>query len=506
MKLLFIDHAFHMSTKSSAFFLELLRKRFQVKVVYVDPLKYGEVTSVLNEREYEYAVLWQLDFLAPAFIAAGFRTTVVPMYDGSANMPREHWIAMNRTSIVCFSHTLRHKIIDSGAKTYLCKYYPPLLKKDITVKSNSKYSVFLWLRCPEEINVGTVEILLGDQISSLHIHNAPDSVEKYVLHGISKNYPITMSYWKKGREEYLEYLKRADIFIAPRAAEGIGMAMLEAMAMGKLIVAHDDATNNEYISNWLTGILFDFRNPSYFNLSPLDAADIVRCSVNSVKLGYKKWSDSEDSLLNFIQNTENIVDIKALDISAMVSELILAYQVGGEYYGAFLEINIIKKFPEIVNLNGEINNIPKLIGFKGLPLMSIEGFAFGGSANSINSTTGLTAISATSSLCSTRNPSFAFSVLDYGGISLYYELENSKGVAFDLLIFCNGSIVSSRSSLDLRMKGKIEINLNSTTREVNINIHIHLPEPNLDMNSSGIMLVLTGLSYLKIPLEDNLCV
>ena len=58
------------------------------------------------------------------------------------------------------------------------------------------------------------------------------------------------------RDAYLERLSKCGIVIAPRRKEGIGMAFLEAMAMGKCVVANNDATMNEYIRDGETGILF----------------------------------------------------------------------------------------------------------------------------------------------------------------------------------------------------------------------------------------------------------
>ncbi|MCL4255131.1 MAG: glycosyltransferase [Anaerolineae bacterium] len=58
-------------------------------------------------------------------------------------------------------------------------------------------------------------------------------------------------------EDYLSLLKRANIFIAPRKVEGVGIAFLEAMASGCCVIAYNEITMNEYIQHGQNGLLFD---------------------------------------------------------------------------------------------------------------------------------------------------------------------------------------------------------------------------------------------------------
>jgi glycosyltransferase involved in cell wall biosynthesis len=61
--------------------------------------------------------------------------------------------------------------------------------------------------------------------------------------------------WEK-REDYLRLLAQFNIYLAPRRHEGIGMAYLEAMAMGMCVVAENQPTANEYILSGENGILY----------------------------------------------------------------------------------------------------------------------------------------------------------------------------------------------------------------------------------------------------------
>ena len=89
---LFIGHAFHRKSGSSAFFLAMLRSRFAVDTAFLDPAAFA--AADLPDEPCDLVVLWQLDFLAPRYIAAGYRTVVVPMYDASASLPDRHFAIM----------------------------------------------------------------------------------------------------------------------------------------------------------------------------------------------------------------------------------------------------------------------------------------------------------------------------------------------------------------------------------------------------------------------------
>ena len=68
--------------------------------------------------------------------------------------------------------------------------------------------------------------------------------------------------WVDARQDYLKYLNQANIFIAPRAAEGVGLSFVEALARGCAVFAYDAPTMNEYITHKADGFLFKERNPA----------------------------------------------------------------------------------------------------------------------------------------------------------------------------------------------------------------------------------------------------
>ena len=61
---------------------------------------------------------------------------------------------------------------------------------------------------------------------------------------------------------YAPALRRAGIYFAPRLYEGIGISFLEAMAMGKAVVAPDNPTMNEYVTHNVNGFLYKPGGPA----------------------------------------------------------------------------------------------------------------------------------------------------------------------------------------------------------------------------------------------------
>jgi glycosyltransferase involved in cell wall biosynthesis len=64
------------------------------------------------------------------------------------------------------------------------------------------------------------------------------------------------------REEYLDLINQANIFIAPRRLEGVGITFIEALARGCLVFAYDAPTMNEYIRHGINGYLFSYDDAS----------------------------------------------------------------------------------------------------------------------------------------------------------------------------------------------------------------------------------------------------
>lgn len=96
------------------------------------------------------------------------------------------------------------------------------------------------------------------------------------------------------RDDYLGLLQQSTLFLAPRLFEGVGLAFLEAMAMGCVVIASDTATMNEYIRHGETGFLL-----------PTDAQIKQECD-NRLSSYYYTLSSKKNSLRYHTKRLLNI--------------------------------------------------------------------------------------------------------------------------------------------------------------------------------------------------------
>lgn len=349
-KILFVGHSFHARTGSSSFFLDLLRKRYSVTVELIESEQPLTSTLLTNAMQHDMVFVWQLDFLAPLFLSAGIRTAIAPMYDGSANHSIAHWNLLSEASFVNFSRRLDVRVKSAGARSYLCRYYVETVERDKAV-SFETLRAFLWMRRPEDgINLKTAIDLLGGQIKSLHVHDAPDNPTSRALYDPSADIEhlkklgvnVTFSRWGESSKDYADALGKANVFIAPRASEGIGMALLEAMARGMVVLAADDATHDEYVSNWVNGILFSRHSPGHADLT--HARSLGESAWISAREGRKRWLMSQDAILDFLDEVQAPSKLKSIigDPLEFASTLQKSFFLGQSHYeGAIKQAALI---------------------------------------------------------------------------------------------------------------------------------------------------------------------
>jgi hypothetical protein len=455
MKVLFVDHAFHKKTLSSNFFLDLLREWFPVvDCLHIDLEDEDCFRALAAGRTYELVVLWQLDFLAPAFLQAGCPTIVVPMYDGSANLPFEHWISMQRAFIVCFSRTLYERVTACGCRALLVKYYvTPCLEKELS--SFDKLRVFLWLRRPEDrLDPELVDGLLGDQFDSLHIHNAPDSGKPSALR---RAYPslaratFTETRWNANGSNYRTALGRSNVFIAPRMSEGIGMTMLEAFSKGMLVCANDDSVHDEYISNWVTGILFNRDAVGIAHLSKVTARDIARQGWVATRKGYQRWIEMLPMLKDFmIKAAVDSQEVPYRDVNASFAHALSdAFSHGSGSYIQFLRGNVIGNAFRLPHPKLATQVQRHLVaGHSSVPILGDDGLFFGLVPKSVGGKVGFTALDYFSARLAVPAAEFSFKVaptlvaLSKLQLILMVEITEELLVGWQLIFHVNATLVA----------------------------------------------------------------
>ena len=258
-KLLFVGHLFHQTTKSSAFFIELLRKLYSVTTRFDD--SYNVIpSSKANTHDYnsfDKIVVWQV--LQPAIKLASLcpdKLIYVPMADsmwedGSLNVD-----ALKNVRVLCFSSKQYYDLQKQGFKRLLCVRYAPAPRWDMMPNYNS-LRPFFWQRRKEPSWMQVVNMLSGLPYESLTLEWKTDGDPLVPPTEYDKsNYRIEMVPWQEERYKADAILRKCNLYFAPRIEEGIGMSFLDAMAMGLVVIAPDSFTMNEYITNGYDGILY----------------------------------------------------------------------------------------------------------------------------------------------------------------------------------------------------------------------------------------------------------
>jgi glycosyltransferase involved in cell wall biosynthesis len=148
-------------------------------------------------------------------------------------------------------------------------------------------------------------------------------------------YSITISDWYEDRKEYLDALQTANVYFAPRLYEGIGMSFIEAMTMGKCVVAVDHPTMNEYVDNGVNGYLYDLRRAQSLDLSTV--REMGKKARESCSLGFKRWVAARDMILEFVSARNCGVENRARTFAGFAARTV------------FYPVQFLKKVRNVVN-------------------------------------------------------------------------------------------------------------------------------------------------------------
>ncbi len=297
-KLFFSGHSYHQKTKSSEFFIDFLKEYYDVTVHFNNTWETGDVYNInLVTNDYDIVIFWQLIPSIDIFKDLKHKNIIFfPMYDG-VSRDFNWWYQYKNIKIVSFSKTLHNLLEKWGFNSFYIQYfikpqeYNPIINNE----------VFLWQR-RENINVTTVLRLFENKDIKLHVHKALDPEHNFTqpTKERERKYNITYSTWFDTKEEMQNLIKSKTFYIAPREEEGIGMTFLEAMAMGKIVIANNKPTMNEYIKDGYNGFLFDLKNPK-----PIEIKNIEQISSNVqtyITEGYNSWEKNKYSIINFLNS------------------------------------------------------------------------------------------------------------------------------------------------------------------------------------------------------------
>lgn len=315
--------------------VEPLRRFFNVRLqawdgVKLDPLPNGDAGK---------PCLWFFEYPPPRDVLSRTHEKIIwtPMWDYSKNENQSWWNHLPRTlKIVSFSKHVSERAEKAGLPTLSLRYFkdtralPPALwdKKRVAMYWNRTgiFSPRFLEKFCEALKIDT--LLFREDIdfciSRSAFYQLPEKLGRTKI----VNLPVFET-----REEYFDAVREANIYFAPRSAEGVGMVFLEALARGCAVFAADAPTMNEYISHRETGYLLrrhsfihrrgawffhnrlgrlvgmPSRSPTEFEIhdrqnweeiSALDLQMLGDKAREEHRRGYEKWCESTPEYVRFV--------------------------------------------------------------------------------------------------------------------------------------------------------------------------------------------------------------
>jgi glycosyltransferase involved in cell wall biosynthesis len=305
-KIALVDHSFHRRTNSTSFLIEILKKHFHVDVIWDNAWQEGPHTDLkyLKNKGYKKIILFQQIYYGKKELREidGVNLIIIPMYDCCSSCSYRFWQKFRYVKVINFSRALHLKLKKYRFMSKYFQYFPNTSNSVLSPLTGDSLSGFFWQRT-DRITWKHIKVLIKEtRFKRFYIHTAVDPPGYSLILPSEKEknkYNITLTNWFPKRKDYLKTLAKTDVYFAPRSHEGIGMSFLEAMAMGKCVVAPNNPTMNEYIVHGKTGLLYDPNRPK-----PLDFSDVKRIGMNArdyMENGYKEWLEAEAELIDFIK-------------------------------------------------------------------------------------------------------------------------------------------------------------------------------------------------------------
>jgi hypothetical protein len=265
----FLTHPHHRYTQSFDWIQEAIG--LPMRILYGDEATLREYLPSLQKQPPKLLILFQLEHLA-AWASCFCPVLVFPMHDLTRTTPDAYLASLREVEWISFSRNLHQRLSGLGLSSRYLQYAPdPDGFPEVTWKEGAR--AYFWERMPAELDDRAVQqILMALGIESLEVRRLEDaqftSGKKTEKEGAERSW--------QGRGEYLRSLAKYNIYVAPRRHEGIGMAFLEAMAMGMCVVAENHPTANEYILSGRNGILYGGGRERIYPPRRVEPAELAR--------------------------------------------------------------------------------------------------------------------------------------------------------------------------------------------------------------------------------------
>jgi hypothetical protein len=304
----YVDHSYHRTTRSTIFLPELLSARgHEVEIFWDEGWIGGKPIAWEAVAGHDVVIMFQ-SYCATdgrSFRSLHPNAVYIPMFDQfgfSQNAPYDlsaFWQPFQGSKVLSFSTSVHTLVTGFGIVSHHARYFPDVPPEPVTREG---LHGFFWLRRERELGWDVVRKLIGSmRFDSFQLHLVGDPGFPPVQLPPAEDMEsqnITVSTWFDRRVEFDDVVRRANVYFAPRVAEGIGQTFLEAMARGQCVVAADNPTMNEYIVHGVNGLLYDHELPT-----PLDfslARRLGQEARSGMIAGRVRWEAGEDALVRFL--------------------------------------------------------------------------------------------------------------------------------------------------------------------------------------------------------------
>ncbi len=303
LKAAFIDHSFKKKTRSSDFLKQMLRREYALFEFWDERWQGGPSVKIKDLNREDFAVLFFFQMLPPPRVFKKLKCQQFvwfPMYDQEAPAQPVSYLPYLRYNlkIVCFCRLLYARFQKLGFDCRYFQYFP----KALPVKNTAREQiVFFWART-NEINWEIVKKILGkNKIKAVILKHTPDPGQKIALPSLRdrRRYNIRIINHWLSPPQYNQVLSLCNIFIAPRKAEGIGLAFLEAMARGMAVIAPNNPTMGEYIKHKQNGYLYEWHDPLALDLC--DYKQVGARAHQYIQAGRKHWLQARKQFLGYLR-------------------------------------------------------------------------------------------------------------------------------------------------------------------------------------------------------------
>jgi hypothetical protein len=223
-----------------------------------------------SQRESKILAFFQLPPPPAVFEDPSARIVWIPMWDEARGYEPAWWGRLPKNlRVVSFSREVSRRSKPVGLETLELKYFPPdgfpeadwagervlfhwnrssLVGRDFLFRFCRALDVdrLVYFRTARDGVPAGLDFSIGDRIGKTRI-------QALTADGLLS------------RRDYSNLAGRANIFLAPRTSEGVGLTFLEAMACGCAVFAFDAATMNEYITHGQNGFLLRRYGRSVWN-------------------------------------------------------------------------------------------------------------------------------------------------------------------------------------------------------------------------------------------------